>query len=298
MLTYDGDKEKRRPSLRAFFQRPELAELARDLQVLLDEIKYGDPLYIAKQYGVGRVVACTTAAGSSWNDLEGLSLSHYPPLMMSLLRYLASASTDVNLVLGTPYEYRFRATQYSDRAKKWRMTPQEPRAGAQPGSPAREFDPLGEQVMEKRTNSATKEQELRLPFSDGKEPGVYVFEFSEQRLSSDSKGEGPQYRSEYRALAYNIDARNEGDLRRASRDDLTRTTAARKIVNKREDDDAIAEFIVDKKPDLSESPWLYLTLLLVLIAEQAMAVRLSFHTRPAEGPVAVPVPTGRGVMTA
>ena len=43
------------------------------------------------------------------------------------------------------------------------------------------------------------------------------------------------------------------------------------------------------KKDLSESPWLYFIILCVLIFEQAMAVRLSFHQRPVEGgPVGVP----------
>ena len=38
--------------------------------------------------------------------------------------------------------------------------------------------------------------------------------------------------------------------------------------------------IINKPRDLSEKWWLYLLLLAILIAEQAMAVRLSFHTRP------------------
>ena len=38
----------------------------------------------------------------------------------------------------------------------------------------------------------------------------------------------------------------------------------------------------ERRADLSESPWLYLLLLLVLLAEQAMAVRLSYHLTGAE----------------
>ena len=39
----------------------------------------------------------------------------------------------------------------------------------------------------------------------------------------------------------------------------------------------------EKKSDASESPWFYLVILIVLIAEQALAVHLSFHVKGGEG---------------
>ena len=47
------------------------------------------------------------------------------------------------------------------------------------------------------------------------------------------------------------------------------------------------ERLFEKKSDLSESPWLFLFILLVLVAEQAMAVRLSYHLSAAETGTAV-----------
>ena len=41
----------------------------------------------------------------------------------------------------------------------------------------------------------------------------------------------------------------------------------------------LARILKDRKSDLSESPWFYLTLLILLIAEQALAVHLSYHVR-------------------
>ena len=38
-----------------------------------------------------------------------------------------------------------------------------------------------------------------------------------------------------------------------------------------------------KQPDASESPWLYLFFIIILVVEQAMAVHLSHHTRTVEG---------------
>jgi Aerotolerance regulator N-terminal len=291
MLTDDGNKEKRRPSLRAFWQRPEMADLARELQSMLDEVKFGDPLYVAKQYGIGRVIACTTSAGASWNDLEGLSLSHYPPLMMSLQRYLASAGTDINLIVGTPYEYRLGATQFAPRVKSYLLAQTEEKLlGGQPTGAT--ITPQGEQALDVKEipvgPAGEKEKQLLLPFADGKQPGAYIFEFSEVRPSDPAKGEGPQFRPEYRALVYNVDAKTEGDLRRTGRDELKRVTKG-EVVGLKDEGDAIATHILDKKSDLSESPWLFLALLLVLVAEQAMAVRLSFHTNPGDVPPVKPV---------
>ena len=48
---------------------------------------------------------------------------------------------------------------------------------------------------------------------------------------------------------------------------------------------------------LSKSPWMFLSMLLALILEQAWAVRLSCHVRNATGPV-VPQPLGRGTVMA
>ena len=46
------------------------------------------------------------------------------------------------------------------------------------------------------------------------------------------------------------------------------------------DDSSWVNLLKQKRDDFSTRRWLYLFILLVLIAEQAMAVRLSFHTRP------------------
>ena len=49
-------------------------------------------------------------------------------------------------------------------------------------------------------------------------------------------------------------------------------------------------------PDASESPWLYLFFLVILVVEQAMAVHLSFHLRGNEVlPERRPARTGCGV---
>ena len=52
--------------------------------------------------------------------------------------------------------------------------------------------------------------------------------------------------------------------------------------------------LANRQNDLSESPWFFLGFLLLLIAEQALAVRLSYHLPGKEetrtGPVRSPAP--------
>jgi hypothetical protein len=46
------------------------------------------------------------------------------------------------------------------------------------------------------------------------------------------------------------------------------------------DDTTWVSALKQRRDDFSTRHWIYLLIMLVLIAEQAMAVRLSFHTRP------------------
>src|SRR5262249_43076594 len=180
--------------------------------------------------------------GASWNAGGGRAFSPSPPLMMSLQRYLASAATDINLILGSPYEYRLRASQYAPKVKRFLLSQPEGKSLAGETAQAATIVPQEEVLMDKRTNSATKEEEDTLHFGGAVVPGVYLFELSENRSAGLAKGEGPQFRPEYRFLAYNIDAKTEGDLRRASRDDLQRVAGKETlIVHRGEDDDKITE---------------------------------------------------------
>ena len=44
----------------------------------------------------------------------------------------------------------------------------------------------------------------------------------------------------------------------------------------------------NREPDVSEQPWIYLLALLILIAEQAMAVHLSFHLKGSDAHAPAP----------
>jgi len=271
MLSDDGDIAAKRPSLRAFWQLPEVVDLTREIRAFMDQVKYGDPLYVAKRFGRGRVVVCSSSAGSSWNE-EGPYMAYLPPLMISLNRYLAGSSGDLNLTLTQPFAMSMDESQFQGKVRKVLLSLPEDRS--QPGLPAvgpASMVALGTAEMPKKANRYDYE------FTEGNAPGIYLLEFTENKpAGADAL---PSY--EYRSLAYNLDTKIEGDLRRAARDDLKRTAQTDNIYSF-DDADGLAEKLMDKKSDLSEKPWLYLILLLVLIAEQALAVRLSFHQRAGE----------------
>ncbi len=109
--------------------------------------------------------------------------------------------------------------------------------------------------------------------ADSRTPGVYTFEFYP------TGKDGPAAQTEVRAFAFNLDSAKESDLRRAARDKLERSRAkdsrAGTILLRSPGD--TYEAYKNKMPDASESPWLYLFFLVILIVEQALAVHLSFH---------------------
>jgi hypothetical protein len=81
--------------------------------------------------------------------------------------------------------------------------------------------------------------------------------------------------TDQRAYVFNVDP-VESDLRRAAKDDLERIAAGIKL---RASGSGWAAELADRHNDLSESPWFYLLFLVVLVAEQALAVHLSFHVK-------------------
>ncbi|MSR54979.1 MAG: hypothetical protein EXS09_17080 [Gemmataceae bacterium] len=273
LLEFPGIKDPaaNKPGLIDFWGQADNRLLKEDFEKLRDEVKYGDPLYVAKSFGKGRVVAFMSSAGASWNDLEGFGRAYYPPLMINMQGYLASSGTDANLVLGAPYDFVLDKNAYDSKVKKWFFSEE-----IKSNPPKATFKSLGEVLL------ATEDQSYRLAANDGKkEPGIYIYKFAEKRAEGGKAADVGATRPDYRALPYNVDALAEGNLARANSDDITQISKA-PLHTATDPDDAYKTSLLKKKRDLSENPWIYFVILMVLIFEQAMAVRLSFHTRPTE----------------
>ena len=115
---------------------------------------------------------------------------------------------------------------------------------------------------------------LKLDFTSADRPGAYLFGLTGLRPTSVAGGQ-PVETPDYRAVAVNVDAAREGDLRRGGRDDVL--SAAPGAMLHSPDDPDWLEGLKNKKTDWSEAGLLFLALLLLLMVEQAMAVRLSYH---------------------
>lgn len=274
LLEYKGvdDPAANKPGLANFWGQADNAALREEVTKLRDEVKFGDPLYVAKPFGKGRTMAFLASAGASWNDLEGPGAPYYVPLMINMQGFLASSGTDANLVLGAPFEFAVDKNAYDTRVKKWHYG-EDLKANPIKAN----WRPLGDAAM------SSDEANHKLLATDGRdEPGAYVYKFGEKRGEAGKGAEAGALRPDFRALAVNVDALAEGNLARANSDDVTQIAKA-PLHTASDPDDAYKNSLLKKKRDLSESPWIYFVILLVLICEQAMAVRLSFHQRPVEG---------------
>jgi len=123
-----------------------------------------------------------------------------------------------------------------------------------------------------------------------------VYKFAEKRVEGGKPNEAGATRPDFRALPVNVDALAEGNLARANSDDITQMAAKAPLHVPSDPDDSLKTALLSRKRDLSENPWIYFVMLLVLIFEQAMAVRLSFHARAAEGTSPAPVGMGQPAM--
>jgi hypothetical protein len=111
-------------------------------------------------------------------------------------------------------------------------------------------------------------------FHRTQQPGVYLFELTPR---PDAKTSSRDTANEtWRAVAYNVEPQRESDLRRTGKSQLERFGSLYGV------DSGQPVVEPDKRTDLSENPWFYLVFLAILLAEQALAVRLSYHLRGTE----------------
>jgi hypothetical protein len=303
-LTDRGDprdpNSKERPDLKEFWEMPENARLHEAVTTLRDTVTYGDPLLLTKSFGKGETIFFLTTAGLAWNDWGGRSMASptYPIVMLSLQRYLTSAGDESSRTVGTPLDIALDADGYQDRMKvSFQPAPGEekegiaPAGGGGPDAAARELETV--------TGREDENKQLRFNFTRTREPGVYYVTVKGKPKANDSRE--PQPYDE--AFVYNVDTEAEGNLKRASRDMLERggsSAQAKGQVALITPDMRLTELLAPKRKDMSEAPWLYLLILIVLIVEQALAVHLSFHLKGNEaqlppgvvGEARTPVPLG------
>lgn len=263
----DGDPSE--AVLREFWAQPELADLKPEFQRERDKVKYGDPLYLVKTFGRGRVAVMTTDAGGlhpegAWTDWPaGAGAPGWLAIVAEMQRFLAGGAAEENRSVGSAVAKSFPADRYKPAVGRVLLSA-DPTKAERSGDLPIERKELGEQPL------TAKDNQLAFRFDEAKVPGVYLVTATQTVNGVD--------RPEVEAYTFNLDAAREGDLRRASADDLAQFAPG--VPVHAADDTAWVNLLKQKRDDFSTRRWLYLLILLVLVAEAAMAVRLSFHTRP------------------
>jgi hypothetical protein len=264
----DGRADGPAARLREFWADPANNPLRAEVVRLRDQVKFGDPLYLAKAFGRGRVTLIATTAGDAWTDWpsEPPGSASFPPIMKELGTYLSGGGQTAAAFVGRPVEWVLSPERFRPSAGR-ALVSHDPTTRFAPGQPLTSFTDLTDQPLTAEGGNLT----LRYTPTA---VGGYLFTLTGVKPADDG---GPAY--EYRAAAVNLDPA-ESDLRRAAGDDLLRIAPGAAIVSAA--DTGWLEGLRDRRSDLSESLWLVLLLGLLLAAEQWLSVRLSFHN-PTEG---------------
>jgi hypothetical protein len=263
--------------LREFWAQPELAEAKKLCQSLRDACKFGDPLYFAKRFGNGRIAAMMIPVGDPWSQWpNALGREVWAAVVSEMQKYLSGGGLEENRSVGSPLSIGFELGRYKPAANWIFLSTETPK----PGDAPQKLQVIREPKIEAKPYDLTldtKDGALNLGFNDAKRPGVYIFTLTWLKRNTDPEG-APSEKPENIVEVFNIDAAREGDLHRTSSDEFKSTARGAEV--HASDDLNWLESLKQKQTDLSSGRWIYLLILLVLIFEQAMAVRLSYHQQP------------------
>jgi len=273
-MLQDKGKEKERddfPNLTEFWSYPDpkMSTLRKDALDLRDQAKYGDPFVIASHFGKGKVAAIMTSAGKEWNTWGGGSDASvlYQPFIWEMQNYLSSQGSEANLTVGTPVQVTVDPDMFKQKGRgQLKMTRFFRKA--EPSKPVKEIRE-GEQFGQDEKGAVT------FLFDKNLEPGLYLAKLQFADAPEKSAPLAVQ------GHVFNVDTLKEGSLARISYDDID------KNILREAPPGAILfegpsipnDSLVSRRSDLSESPWLFLLFIALLVIEQALAVHLSFHLK-------------------
>jgi len=268
LLTDTGSAQQKDqfPDLVEMWSNPDadVQKVKRQLSDLREDVHYGDPFIVIQNFQKGKVVAVMSTAGKEWNDWAGGTTASilYAPFVWELQNYLSSQGAEANLTTGAKIPLLFDAAQFKGAQLKL----------------IRQFHKIEGDTGYKKVAHGDpqfgREEGNVISFTMAKHnvPGVYLSEL----VDENAPAKGPIV---VLAHAFNIDTKTEGDLSRVGSDKLEQEFAKTEGGIIFVGADMQRDVLVSRLNDFSESPWLFLLMLLVLVAEQALAVHLSFHLK-------------------
>ena len=222
-------------------------EQAGQVQTLVT-MRNDAPLMFEHSFGLGKVFTSLTTAGSLWNDWStnpSFVIFHLELQKYLAKRYRRQESEEV----GTPIEFTLDASQYSQELEV--TTPDERNAQLQ-------------MTREQADASGDREEFVwKASFAGTNEPGVY-------RLTLYDSDQNP----EERWLAYNPPL-TESSLKLLTQEDLEGRVGEDVAIQSYEDLAWLQQSDSQQEARMS----LLMILFLVMMAEQFLAYRLSYHTR-------------------
>ena len=277
------EKDPNFPNLTEFWGAPDLdlQRIRKEVANLIDQARYGDPFVVSTLYGKGKTVAVMSTAGKEWNDWAGGSAASllFAPILWEMQNYLSSQGSESNLAVGTPIEITLDAEQFKKRNEQLKLT--------------RYFMKTTDRAPEKKvqlSEEVGREDKgvLRFLATKNNEPGLYL---------SELKAEGGDKALATYAHVFNVETAREGPLERLNQEDIDKNLVEKAPPGsiRMESPGMDLDDVSVRRNDFSESPLLFLVFLLVLIAEQALAVHLSFHMRgnEADAVAQVTAPTAK-----
>jgi len=258
----DADSSLGRIRIDNYF--PPSSEWVKDDQQRKDRVRTlatlrtGDPFVLEHMFGKGRVVTVLTTAAPDWNNWA--TDYSFVVVQLELMKYVARTDRgSESRQVGEPIQLALNPADYTDSVEI--LSP------GHEGDRSTRLQAAPEQLDKPSTETPAKNPgaSLRLTatFRETDDPGIYTVRL----LSQSQVGED-------RLIAYNVSPR-EGDLQLATTPDLRTRLGGNRHVTIQEFGQL--EWVQGKEAGSEIRQWLLWMLLVLMISEQALAYRLSYH---------------------
>lgn len=253
---------------------PASAEWVKDDQQRKDRVRTiaslrtNDPLALEHMFGRGHVVTVLTTASPDWNNWA--TDYSYVVVQLELLKYIARTDRSPETrQVSEPIQLLLNPADYTDSVEI--LSP------GQEGERSTRLQAAPEQRETPANGATSKPAPLRLvaTFRETDDPGIYTIRLMRQ-----------DHVSEDRLLTFNVTPR-ESELQLATTADVRKRLGGNNKVTIQEFGQL--EWVQGKEAGSEIRQWLLWILLFLMIAEQALAYRLSYHRT-----IAAPSPASRG----
>ncbi|GAB4155219.1 MAG: BatA domain-containing protein [Planctomycetaceae bacterium] len=240
------------------------------------KLRNNDPFMFEHRLGKGRIFTCLTTAGPKW-WIHWSELKVYPPIINEIQKHIARRKPDKQRIVGQPIRELVPAAQYEKDVEigQPNLNGQLIPYSADPVSLEKgEASESSGTAANKKSNKRNQEDYHQIPINDTDQPGIYTIHL----IPKKGAGETTSTNKEIRMFAYNPPLEeSEGKL--AETENIQ--AAFSEIKGFRFFDFGDDTVLKGKAPDEDVRYKLLILLVLLLIAEQLLAYRLSYHAHQA-----------------